>query len=216
MRNVVIYGASYLDTLKLIENTTDISVIGFIDDSLFGSSHEVMGFPILGNGSLINQCVEKGCFFVNNVFSTTAKREMVYLKLKEKGAKITSLVHSNVDTSFAEIGEGVWLHDGVKIGTNARLGNNVAVRFNSIVNHDNTLADHVFIGPGVTLSGRVFIGKGAFLGSGSVVLPDVKIGENSVVGSGSVVTKDVPKNVVVAGNPARILTKTVGQLPTRP
>lgn len=28
-------------------------------------------------------------------------------------------------------------------------------------------------------------------------------GENSIVGAGAVVTKDVPKNTVVAGNPAK-------------
>lgn len=33
------------------------------------------------------------------------------------------------------------------------------------------------------------------------------IGDNVVVGAGSVVTKDVPDNVVVVGNPARILKK---------
>ena len=49
MRNVVIYGASYLDTLKLVEGISDMSVVGFIDDSLFSVQHQVMGVPILGN-----------------------------------------------------------------------------------------------------------------------------------------------------------------------
>ena len=31
------------------------------------------------------------------------------------------------------------------------------------------------------------------------------IGDNSIVGAGSVVTKDVPANVIVVGNPARVL-----------
>ena len=31
------------------------------------------------------------------------------------------------------------------------------------------------------------------------------IGENSIVGAGAVVTRDVPPNVVVAGNPARVV-----------
>ena len=31
------------------------------------------------------------------------------------------------------------------------------------------------------------------------------IGDNSIVGAGSVVTKDVPTNVIVVGNPARVL-----------
>lgn len=53
----------------------------------------------------------------------------------------------------------------------------------------------------------VSIGDNVWLGAGAIVLPGVKIGENSVVGAGAVVTKDIPADVVVAGNPARILKK---------
>lgn len=51
----------------------------------------------------------------------------------------------------------------------------------------------------------VTIGDSVWLGAGCLVLPGVTIGDNSVVGAGAVVTKDVPANVVVAGNPARII-----------
>jgi len=39
----------------------------------------------------------------------------------------------------------------------------------------------------------------------SVIIPGVKIEKNSIVGAGSVVMKDVPPNVVVMGNPARVI-----------
>ena len=39
----------------------------------------------------------------------------------------------------------------------------------------------------------------------SIILKGVTIGDNSIIGAGSVVVKDVPKNAVVAGNPAKIL-----------
>ena len=51
----------------------------------------------------------------------------------------------------------------------------------------------------VVLKDNVWIGDGAIVNKG------VTIGKNSIVGSGSVVVKDVPDNVVVAGNPAKIV-----------
>jgi maltose O-acetyltransferase len=49
------------------------------------------------------------------------------------------------------------------------------------------------------------IGENAWLAGQSVVLKGVTIGRNSVVAYRAVVTGDVPPNVVVAGNPAKVV-----------
>lgn len=56
------------------------------------------------------------------------------------------------------------------------------------------------------------IGDNVWLGGGVIVTPGVTLGNNVVVGAGSVVTKSFPDNVVIAGNPARII-KTVEEEP---
>lgn len=53
----------------------------------------------------------------------------------------------------------------------------------------------------------VHIGKNVWLGGQAVIMPGVTIGDNVVVGAGAVVTKDVPDNVIVVGNPAKILRR---------
>jgi maltose O-acetyltransferase len=50
--------------------------------------------------------------------------------------------------------------------------------------------------------GRVDIGRKAYLGAHSLVLPGVTIGENAIVGAGSVVRHDVKPGSIVVGNPA--------------
>ncbi|MFM0204981.1 acyltransferase [Paraburkholderia fungorum] len=51
----------------------------------------------------------------------------------------------------------------------------------------------------------VRIGKGTFVGTHSVILPNVNIGRGCVIGAGSVVSRNLPDYCVAAGSPARVL-----------
>ena len=48
-----------------------------------------------------------------------------------------------------------------------------------------------------------------WIGGSAVVYPGVTIGDNVVVAAGAVVVKDIPNNVVVGGNPAKILKEVI-------
>ncbi|HGV8387121.1 chorismate mutase [Enterococcus faecium] len=65
---------------------------------------------------------------------------------------------------------------------------------------------------GLEYAKPIKIGDNVWLGGGVIVTPGVTLGNNVVVGAGSVVTKSFPNNVVIAGNPARII-KTVEEEP---
>ncbi len=58
---------------------------------------------------------------------------------------------------------------------------------------------------GVELGKPVKIGDNCWIGGGAVINPGVTLGDNVVVASGSVVTKSFGSNVVIGGNPARII-----------
>lgn len=53
--------------------------------------------------------------------------------------------------------------------------------------------------------GKVKIGDNVFIGIESIILKGVTIGNNVIIGARSLVNKDIPDNVVVAGNPARVI-----------
>ena len=65
-------------------------------------------------------------------------------------------------------------------------------------------------------SAPIHIKDGAWIGFGSAILKGVTIGKGAIVGSKSVVTRDVPDNAIVAGNPARIVGYTNEQKEARP
>ena len=102
-------------------------------------------------------------------------------------------------SSHTFICEGVTIEDGVFIGHNVSFINDI---FPKSVNKDGSIQSDKDWDLKTTL-----VKKRASIGTSATILGGVTIGENSLVGAGSVVTKDVPSNVVVAGNPARIIKK---------
>lgn len=67
--------------------------------------------------------------------------------------------------------------------------------------HDTStkkLVDYVRIG-------KIKIGNNCFIGARAFIMPGVEIGDNSIVGAGSLVTKSFPENVVIGGNPAKVI-----------
>ena len=82
------------------------------------------------------------------------------------------------------------IEDDVLIGPDVRI---------ATVNHDLDDRHHKFYFKKVTIK------KNTWICMGAIICPGVTIGENSVVAAGAVVTKDVPDNVVVGGNPAKVI-----------
>lgn len=105
----------------------------------------------------------------------------------------------------AAIGLGSVVCAHAVVNSQATLGRAVIVNTGAVVEHDCRVEDGAHVSPGAILAGRVTVGRESWIGAGAVIIPGVTIGANSVVGAGSVVIRDVPPEVVVVGNPARVL-----------
>lgn len=59
------------------------------------------------------------------------------------------------------------------------------------------------------LSKSVIIGKNCFIGGNAILMPGVTLGDSVIVGAGSVVTKSFESNVIVSGNPAKVIKRDI-------
>lgn len=95
-----------------------------------------------------------------------------------------------------QVGENLSIVHGARgsvVNPRTIIGNNCIIR-NNIIIGNNGLG-----------GGSPIIGNNVNIGSNSCIIGHVTIGDNVIIGAGSIVVKDVPSNVVVAGNPAKII-----------
>jgi acetyltransferase-like isoleucine patch superfamily enzyme len=138
-------------------------------------------------------------------------------------------IHGFVNLYGCEIGEESRIGTFVEIQKGAKIGKRCKISSHSFICEGVTLEDDVFVGHNVTFINdqypkavnaagepanetdwscqQTLVRRGASIGSGATILGGITIGEKALVGAGSVVTKDVLPGLVVAGNPARVLTK---------
>ncbi|MDE6656269.1 MAG: sugar O-acetyltransferase [Anaeroplasmataceae bacterium] len=130
----------------------------------------------------------------------------------------SKLIGTTVDQSFGlfppfytdygqniAIGKNVFINSGccfqdqggIEIGNNVLIGQQVVL---ATLNHDLQPAKRANMIPS-----PIKIGNDVWIGAHATILSGVTIGDGAVIAAGAVVTKDVPKNVVVAGVPAKIL-----------
>lgn len=110
----------------------------------------------------------------------------------------------------------------IKIGSRSRLNGLTCHCEESIEIGDNCLIGssivmdtdfHTFNDPGHILFGNpktkpISIGNNVWLCGQATLLKGCRIGHKSVIGFRAVVTKSFPDNVVIAGNPARVVKST--------
>ncbi|WP_280770845.1 maltose acetyltransferase domain-containing protein [Salipaludibacillus daqingensis] len=135
--------------------------------------------------------------------------------------------HDSLKQLFGSIGKNIVVEPTFRCdyGYNIHVGDHFYANFDCVILDVSPvkIGKYCFLAPGVHIytathpitprernsgieySKPVIIGDNVWIGGRAVINPGVTIGDNVVIASGSVVIKDVPDNVVVGGNPAKII-----------
>jgi acetyltransferase-like isoleucine patch superfamily enzyme len=104
------------------------------------------------------------------------------------------------NTLFNTFSGNIYVHDHVF------TGHNVSILTGT---HDYRLVDEKRMN-NIPSEGRdIIIEQGVWVSSNALIIGPCTIGRNSVIAAGAIVSRDVPKNVTVAGCPAKIIKKII-------
>jgi sugar O-acyltransferase (sialic acid O-acetyltransferase NeuD family) len=131
-------------------------------------------------------------------------------RIVEAGMPLATIIHPSASVSSkAEIGDGSVISRGAVVSNRARIGRLVFVNRATSIGHQTAVGDVSELGPGTTIAGQCRIKAQVTIGVGATVIDRRTIGRGAFVCAGSVVTKDIPPGVTAAGNPARVIRRSM-------
>lgn len=142
--------------------------------------------------------------------STSAEMELSSNISLGKGTTIGSFTKVKATEGKLLVGERGGFANGCFIAageSGLEIGDNFICGPNVIITSSNYITDQKdvhFEDQGVTSKG-IKIGNNVWIGGGSVILDGTVIGDNSIVVANSLVNRRFKPNVVIQGNPAKVL-----------
>lgn len=112
-------------------------------------------------------------------------------------------------SQFSRFMTGIEIHPGAKIGKRFFIDHGMGV----VIGETAEIGDNVTLYHGVTLGGVTWdkvkrhptLADNVVIGSGAKVLGPFTVGKGAKIGSNSVVVKEVPENATVVGIPGRVV-----------
>lgn len=178
-------------------------LLGFLDDEPSRWGVSVGDVPVLGPPEMVHEQPSAAVLVCTGRPGDFASRARLVARLGLDVARYAAVVHPTAWLSpDTQVGAGTVLLAGVVATASVRIGAHVAVMPGCVLTHDDVVEDFATLASRVVLGGSVHIGRGAYLGAGSMVREGLEVGAWSFTGMGSLVLCDVPAREMWFGSPA--------------
>ncbi|QCH26952.1 acetyltransferase [Clostridium tyrobutyricum] len=208
MKKIVLVGAGghCKVIIDLIESLKEYDIFGITDQKKQGT---ILNYKIVGNDDELQSIYKSGvhyAFICVGGITNLSVRNNIYLKLKNLGFNIPTLIHKDsIISPYAHVGDGTCIMAGAIVNAGAHIGENCIINTGSVIEHDCKIGNNTHVSPNAALSGGTKIGCNTHIGIGSSIIQGVAIGDNVTIGAGSVVIENIPDNVVSVGVPSKII-----------
>lgn len=169
------------------------------------SPPECMGVPVLHGDDHLFRLRDAGYSLVFPAIGSNTVRERAAAHATQIGYALVNAIspYAMVSPSLV-LGKGIAIMSGVVINAQCQIDDLAIINTGATVDHDCHIGFCAHVAPQCALAGNVKVRKGAFLGIGTKVIPDITIGSNSIIGAGGVVISDIPSSTTALGHPAKI------------
>ncbi len=133
-------------------------------------------------------------------------------KIRKTNPKVLNIGYKAIIKGNVSLGDGTYVNGGeicafndskVIIGKKCLISYDVIIRTDM---HNFDLKDVPIIEQGNNYK-DIVIGDNVWIGYGAYIMPGINIGEGAIIGARAVVTHDVEPFTIVAGVPARAISK---------
>jgi len=208
---VIVYGSGgFAREVAWLAEECGHPVVCFIDDDDSRTGRRVNDIPVMSCPDGARQF--PGALVALGI-GAPGGREAAIQKATAHGLEAISLVHPRVEKSRrVTFGKGVVVCAGNILTTNIAVGDYAQINLDCTIGHDAVLEEYATLAPGVHVSGYVTIGRGAYIGTGAVIINgtaerQIVIGQKATVGAGACVTQSVDAGVTVVGVPAKPMVR---------
>lgn len=194
-----IHPTSIIDSQAEIGNNVHIGAYSIIGKCKIGDNTRIMHHVVIEDNVMLKNDV----FVDSNSVIGAAGMAWIW---DENGKRILQPQLGGVIVEeFVRIATDVTIVRG-SLSENTYVGPHTVIAHGSKIGHGAQLHENVHLANNVSLAGNAIIEERVFLGSASVVSPNVRVFRGNIIGAGAVVTKTYDQeNVTLAGVPAKII-----------